>query len=632
MTKIKRFIMKIDQNSFKILPRLKRFFLRIHPVKEYLKRCNQCLDNNEPFKAVIVLKKGLIHYPNSYYLNRKKAIIEVEIGNEKQAKNHWKIVLKKHEKKASKADYIEATKNLLALKEEKQAQFVLEQGLRSYPNSIELLNMVSELYIQAKKWRNVTVTLSKLFLLDKYTPTVEDFINLSHAYYKENDDKAEYLIQQGIKEYSGSSKLLLSYIHLSIQLKKWKNASYLIRFLSDHFDIEYSNTHNKLFGMVHQVLGDKEKADIFFDYVLKNNQSIPKESVSHKKITLFDNGESRIDFYKRNTKTNKVIITFDSLNMTWDKPSFGFKLLSEQNVDIIAVQKRQKKTYHQDMSLDNFLDTVEKLVSLYKTRISYGFSLGAYSVIYYTGALDCTILSLAPRLSIHPVYGKKAEIGETPFHHNLSLRKNEHVKPIIVYDPKDKIDYLFIKNEVLKAYPQAHLVKIPYGGHSMGPHLLRMGLLKEFILTVIEDDQIPVYNRKRKTKSANYYRLLGRECFRRKKVRWAKELSDCAYELLPEDPLVVKLKVDILLENEQYEEAEYYMHMALKDKAKRLSYRMTLIDIYILQGNLLKAEEELEYSAVLLGEQEQIVAKRIKIQNEYQNSVKRFVFKLTGEN
>lgn len=54
----------------------------------------------------------------------------------------------------------------------------------------------------------------------------------------------------------------------------------------------------------------------------------------------------------------------------------------------------------------------------YRDKIAYGFSLGAYGALYYTSPVNCRILALSPRLSIHPQsqYGKvqdaKAELEE----------------------------------------------------------------------------------------------------------------------------------------------------------------------------------------------------------------------------
>lgn len=626
LNKIKRIIKKIDQKTINILPGLKRLILRIRPAEYYVNRSNYLLDNNEPLKANKLLSKGLKHYKESYYLNQLKAIIETEYGNKKQANDYWKAVIKKHSKRASVEDYIQYSVNLIATGQQKHAITILEKGLTLHTNNTELLKMVSEQYVKLKRWNKVKSTLSILFVSDEYIFTVKNYINLSYAYYiGEETVEAEYIIQQGVQAYKKDSELLLFYIDLCTWLNQWKKAAILVKYLSSNIEIEYSNEQLILFGMIHQLIGDKKGSDYFYDDVLIEEQVAHSDEIRHQKLTLFDNGETRIDFYKRNTKTNKIIITFDSLRMTWDKPSFGFKLLSEQNIDIIAVQKREKETYHQDLSLKDFLNAVELLVKGYKKRISYGFSLGAYLVVYYTGALDCIILSLAPRLSIHPIFGKKSNIGEMPFYHTYNLKKHPHVRPIIVYDPKDKIDNRFVENEILNAYPAAHLVKLPYGGHAIGPHLQRMGLLKKFILTVIHDEQVPVYDRTRKERSANYNRLLGRECFRRGKIKWAQELSNRAYALLPKDTHVVRLKVDILVHKGKFEDAEECLNSAIESKPNSLPNRLALIDIYVRQGNFIKARIELENLSVIFGERKEINIKREKVQKELKGIVKNTV-------
>src|SRR5699024_11124607 len=162
---------------------------------------------------------------------------------------------------------------------------------------------------------------------------------------------------------------------------------------------------------------------------LENETSDKQSNLTREKLTIFDNGETRIDFYKSPKETKKVIVTFDSIYMKWDNPPFGFKLLSEQNIDIIAVQKKHKKIYHQDLSLEDFVEVVGDLVKKYQYKYSYGFSLGGYSALYYTGVFDFRILALAPRIPIHPVYGQKKEIGTAPFLHQLSLKSNENLEP-----------------------------------------------------------------------------------------------------------------------------------------------------------------------------------------------------------
>src|SRR5699024_3118242 len=153
-------------------------------------------------------------------------------------------------------------------------------------------------------------------------------------------------------------------------------------------------------------------------------------------------------------------------------------------------------------------------------------------------------------------------------------------KPIIVYDPKNKMDNTYVKEALLTAYPNAETIELTYGGHGIARHLLRMGVLKDFILAVI-DGEMPKYNRKLKGNSANYCRLLGRECLKRKKLNWAVSLADKSFALLPDDRYVVKFKLDVIKTTEGHEAALYFIKSKVVKYPRKLSFRIILIEHYV---------------------------------------------------
>src|SRR5699024_7423351 len=273
---------------------------------------------------------------------------------------------------------------------------------------------------------------------------------------------------------------------------------------------------------------------------------------------------------------------FDSINHEWKNPNFEFKLLSQQDVDIIAVRKRRKKTYQQDLSQEDFVDTVGVLVEGYRERIAYGFSLGAYAALYFSSLLNCRILAISPRLSIHPKYGRKNIINKFDYKHDLSHNYNSKIAPIIVFDPKNTLDNNYVNQELIQSYPKAVLIKVPYGGHGMAPHLLKMGLLKEFVLAVI-DDEIPKYDRSKKSKSSIYFRLLGQACLNHNKIKWAMNLANRSLEMLPTDKLAIKLKVNILKRMKEHDIAIEYVKSVIEYLPNVLDVRVLLIDLYIEQ-------------------------------------------------
>src|SRR5699024_10568080 len=276
--------------------------------------------------------------------------------------------------------------------------------------------------------------------------------------------------------------------------------------------------------------------------------------------------------------------------MNWNETPFGFKLLRKQQLDIIAVRKRKKGSSQQDLKREEFESAVSILVKNYKDKIAYGHSLGGYTSLYYTSGINCRILALSPRLSVHPKYGKEKKKNRG-FKHDLTHPYNDKIEPIIVYDPKDKIDHRYVNDELLKCFPNAILIKMPYAGHGIARHLLRMGKLKEYILKVI-DGELPKYDKKLKAQSVNYCRRLGSECLKRNKLSWADHLSEKSVNLHPEDHHSINLRANVLKRLNKYEEAKGCLESFLKSKPKNLRIRLALIDLYIEKGDLFKAEQE----------------------------------------
>ena len=376
-------------------------------------------------------------------------------------------------------------------------------------------------------------------------------------------------------------------------------------------------------SMVYLVTGQNKKAENTFDYLLEEySDEIENDELGYRKLILFDNGESRIEFYKKLERTESIMITFDAINMVWDKPSFAFRLLIKENLDIIAIRKRRARTYQQDLHQTDFINAVQPLVSGYKDKMAYGFSLGAYHTLYFASLLDCRILSISPRLSIHPEFGRTKVIPKHKMEHNISLPTNKNISPIIVYDPKNALDKNYIENGVLSSFPNAKLVTIPYVGHGLAPQLLKMGMLKQFVWSYL-NRELPVYDRKAKVKSDTYLANLGKECFKRNKFKWALDLANKSLELLPDDKNGIKLKVNTLNELNRSEEAIKFLLSIIDMQPKVLTYRNWLVDNYINMNELELAESEINKAVLDFGESKSLTARKLsleEIKTEKQNT------------
>jgi len=446
---------------------------------------------------------------------------------------------------------------------------------------------------------------------------IKAYTNLALAYRKLGAfGKSESVLKRGLKVSPNNKKIRNQYAVIAIHMKRWTIAIKRLEencLLYDQHSIPITMLIR--LAMLYKIVGIYEKSDSLMQTLIDEYpHQIKDDKKGFRKFTLFDNGESRIEYYKKLQKTDKVIITFDSINMVWKNPPFAFKLLSQQDVDIIAVRKRRKKTYQQDLSQEDFVDTVGVLVEGYRERIAYGFSLGAYAALYFSSLLNCRILAISPRLSIHPKYGRKNVINKFDFKHDLSHNYNSKIAPIIVFDPKNTLDNNYVNQELIQTFPEAVLIKIPYGGHGMAPHLLKMGLLKEFVLAAI-NGEIPKYDRSKKAKSSIYFRLLGQACLNHNKIKWAMNLANRSLEMLPTDKLAIKLKVNILKGMKQYDTAIEYVKGVIEYLPNILDIKVLLIDLYIEKGDLTKAKNELDITKSKFGDS-RILFKRDEIIQE----------------
>lgn len=451
-------------------------------------------------------------------------------------------------------------------------------------------------------------------------------------------NEAQNILEKGLRKFPGNKQILLELSNLMIRTQNWEKSIYILeRFINSYMrrmpksQESHDNNHLKTLytsyvklGMSYQIIGNVDKAnEVYNKSFTLYEQEIKKDPNGYQKLILFDNGESRIEFYKRFQHTETVVITFDSINMVWKNPSFAFNLLIRQNVDIIAVRKRKAKTYQQDLSLNDFLNSVQSLAQTYNDKISYGFSLGAYASLYYASNLNCRILALSPRLSIHPVYGKTKMKGKYKFKHRKTPVYNESISPIIVYDPKNKLDHRYINKGLLPYFPNAKLVRVPYGGHGMGPHLKKMGLLKTFILTVIHEKKVPDYNkdmhRSLRRKSSTYYRVLSDACLKRNKPKWALGLVNQALKLSPEDNLCMRLKIHVLKRIGPISKAIEFANKAMKTASYDRIVRLLLIDLYISNDNLDKANDITQKSIKKFGRTKALSLRENQINGLFKN-------------
>lgn len=448
-------------------------------------------------------------------------------------------------------------KNISRYQNDKNAEVLLKQGLEKYPDHPELNKHLAQLYSKRKKWSKSIQYWNAYFDNSKQPGSVSDYLQLAIAFEKTKDfHSMEAIILGGLEVYPGNRKLKAKHNHAAVFSRKWETA---ITRLEEYIDAFQSNRpYNALLklSMIQEITGNHEKASQLFSQIIDEYQpELKDDELGYRKIRLFDNGETVIDFYKQLCETDAIALTFDPIDTTVKNPPFGFKALNKQHFDIIAVRKRKEETYQQDLSKEEFEKTVQNVVQGYQDKIAYGASLGAYQALYYTSALNCRVLSLSPRLSVHPKYGKEDVIAKETFRHTFEIPTNAKISPIILFDPKNKMDRKFMNQGLKQSFPNGRFVEFPYGGHKMTTHLRNMGLLKEYLISFVYSNQIPERNRRKKAECPLYLRNLAKSCLHRQKLKWAENLLNQSLKQIPNDKKANEFKKDLLKAKAEHDNA-----------------------------------------------------------------------------
>lgn len=180
----------------------------------------------------------------------------------------------------------------------------------------------------------------------------------------------------------------------------------------------------------------------------------------------------RIVFYDNDSDI--VFITFHGITGSLNSEPFGKSYLSKKGFSVIACFQEAGSGY-QFLSFDRFKQAVTPILENKKVFL-YGSSLGGYCALYYSGAVNGTVIAASPRISEHPIlqelsnqkkcgvdFFKHAQFKDLP-----TINKKIH----IFHDSCNNVDVVFL-NEIIKKQISSDSLEVhncDYVGH---PNILR---------------------------------------------------------------------------------------------------------------------------------------------------------------
>ena len=269
-----------------------------------------------------------------------------------------------------------------------------------------------------------------------------------------------------------------------------------------------------------------------------------------RRTVIYDNGRTIIRHVRNRKRTrNVLVITFaEMLVNDPEKPGFAQDFLLKNGYDVIAVQKNSESWY-QDLNPDHFRRAIMRVSQSYDGLVCYGISMGAFAALYFGGYVNASIIAISPLCSIHPLY---PALGAHEHRRNVLATQVDFQdipkttgRVCVIYDPLSPSDRLYIRNEVMPAFPGAQYFLAPGSGHPSSACLNAMGLLRPTVLDFLEGEDISGFRsnaREKRAGCALYFSHMADHCLRRKRPDLALSMVTKALELSPDsEPLQEKI-------------------------------------------------------------------------------------------
>lgn len=273
--------------------------------------------------------------------------------------------------------------------------------------------------------------------------------------------------------------------------------------------------------------------------------------------TVYEDEYVRIEWSVKTPHTDTVAVTFDPIFVDPSKPAYANAFMHRAGVDTLCVRKKQEHFY-QPLSRECFEAAAGPVLGLYRRRLAYGSSLGAYAVLYFCAHGFETVISSSPRVSAHPVFGRRHWQQRVAFQHEgFDPARPATSGAVIFYDPHDDMDRRFVDEHLRPAWPGARFVAVPYAGHPANQFLSEIGYISPFVSAIAAGKEPPALDRQgSKARSFTYRHRLAAACLAHAKPRWAEHLCLAALAMKPELTSVKLTLGQALMAQGRLDEAE----------------------------------------------------------------------------
>jgi tetratricopeptide (TPR) repeat protein len=299
----------------------------------------------------------------------------------------------------------------------------------------------------------------------------------------------------------------------------------------------------------------------------------------------------RIDYYFDDNLYHKNLayVFSPSMNRNLDGNAYGGEVFARNGFDVIAF-KVTNDDWFQSIPFEIF----EKICIInlrkgYHKRVSYGSSMGGYASIALSKFLNAnTSVSFSPQYSIEEnfddrwkSYAKKIDfkyrITEDTINHNCNF--------FVFYDGKDK-DGLHA-NKLINILPKdkTKFINLPYTGHPTTHYLSEVGIIKELLIKIAQDNNVDGIDLLARKKQSKYYlQNISINLFKKNHLNWSLSAIDSALKIDSKMASFYRHKSDILNKMRRVDDAIVCISEAIAIEPNNAHLLGHLSNIY-LQNN-----------------------------------------------
>ncbi len=401
--------------------------------------------------------------------------------------------------------YILAINTCLRCQDRIHAALLLQQALQDYPDSMQLCLMKARELLTHKKLKaNAVPLFIRVFVAEPDLLGVQDLIRCRELMYLASlyeelaaQVQAQFLIKLQASKHTEFDKQALLFEFYSVsqqqelakalfeasllphptQLKK-KHALAYIRLLKNLAKQERLNQAVQQLAC----LFSEHEQQLLLDDIRALSQV--------KCFLLGDKPGYRLEYYQQQQASDYLFVCFNGVMGHKKHRTFGLDFMLKQGFDVITVNSAMQGNY-QLLSVQDFAALVKPLSQHKRHVYTYGHSLGAYMALYYAGAIEAQVIASAPRHPGHPRFYNTfdptlQQAVTVPYQHSELVDVAKTSQPVFIfYDPFEKKDQFMLDELVLPVYPHAQVCQLPRATHSTVMVLKELGLLKDFILSMV---------------------------------------------------------------------------------------------------------------------------------------------------